>query len=137
MENPTPAGKLYACGGGCVQPVVISIRVTGRGEAQDLTKGFVVKKLCGKCSVADARLVVLSSVMAAQPFQILVSLKGDSQRCAAADAAVLSLKDIEETYGKPIFLTYQVCSPVAVTEQCNAFSTTMSAARQLHWPSTL
>ena len=98
-----------------------------------------MKKLCGKCSVADARLVVLSSVMAAQPFQILVSLKGDSQRCAAADAAVLSLKDIEETYGKPIFLTYQVCSPVAVTEsepQCNAFSTTMSAARQLHWPST-
>jgi hypothetical protein len=66
MENSISTEKLCVCDGGCIEPTVVSLQISGSDRAQDLTKGFVFKKLCGKCSVAAARLVLLDSALTEQ-----------------------------------------------------------------------
>ena len=125
-----------------MQQAVVSIQVTGGGQALDYSRGFVVKKLCSQTDVAAARLSVLTEKceLSNYPFQVLLSnsaASGSAQKCSAGEAVSLSLHDLLDSYGKPLFLTYVIAAPAPASKPTvNAFSRLMSAAQQPIWRST-
>ena len=100
-----------------MQQAVVSIQVTGGGQALDYSRGFVVKKLCSQTDVAAARLSVLTEKceLSNYPFQVLLSNSAASghaqKKCSAGDAVSLSLHDLLDSYGKPLSLTYVIAAP--------------------------
>ena len=123
----------------CVKSVVVSLRVSGSGKRSELTKSFVVKKLCGQLSVADARLSVLVTEHAEEPFSVHIGKSvndANPQRCSPDDAIALTLGDIIDTYEKPLYLSYLVAAPAGapVQPQVSAFDRMMAASKQQCWP---
>ena len=120
-----------------MQQAVVSIQVTGGGQALDYSRGFVVKKLCSQTDVAAARLSVLTEEceLSNYLFQVLLSslaASGNAQECSAGDAVSLLLHDLLDLYGKPLFLTYVIAAPAPDSKPTvNTFSRLMSLLNSL------
>ena len=88
MDREDEPAKKCPCGLVCMEEAVVSIQVTGGGQALDYSRGFVVKKLCSQTDVAAARLSVLTEKceLSNYPFQVLLSnsaASGNAQKNAA------------------------------------------------------
>ena len=93
-----------------------------------------MKKLCSKLSVADCRLAVLDS-----EYHVTISKSVDdtnAQKCSPDDAISLTLEDIIDTYGKPVFISYFLVAPAASAPppRVSAFDRMMAASKELHLP---
>ena len=88
MDSENEPAKKCPCGLVCMQQAVVSIQVTGGGQALDYSRGFVVKILCSQTDVVAARLSVLTEKceLSNYPFQVLLSnsaASGNAQKNAA------------------------------------------------------
>ena len=98
-----------------------------------------MKKLCPDLSVADSRLAVLDSDYRDQLFIVTISKSvadAKPQKCSPDDAMALTLEDIVDTYGKPVFISYFLAALAAIVPlpQVSAFDRMMAALKELHLP---